>query len=374
MVARMRWLGILLLVGCSFPRPPSAEDGPPGDGPRSDGPGSDGSGGAIAGRRIALTIAAGKVTEVLTDFPVYVDVTDNELKTKLDLTQLSFKQRSGGTVVNLPYEVQSFDKNAGRLRAWVLLPRLDTAENGLELQYGDAAVAAAPNPAEVWRNHFKAVFHLESSANPIADSRGIYPGTPANLKTNASQDAKLGKGLEFDNNQNSVISFANPIKGTGPSTISLWVNETNPLGKESLVHLGSGDALETRWLNGQFNINEVGLGLGGSDWINTALNINGQGWKLLHWTYENQVSRLYQDAALVGTPYTHSDNANTTGDFAWLGNARAQGFDINAALNGLMDEVRISDVARSAGWIAAELANQSAPATFVTHEEPSALP
>jgi hypothetical protein len=40
----------------------------------------------------------------------------------------------------------------------------------------------------------------------------------------------------------------------------------------------------------------------------------------------------------------------------------------------MMDEVRISDVARSAGWIAAELANQSAPTTFVTHAAPAAMP
>lgn len=308
------------------------------------------------------------------DFPVFVDLTDNELKTLLSTTQMSFKQRSGNTIENLPYEIQSFDKGMGRLRAWVLIPKLDVADNVFELQYGDASVAVLPNPPEVWRNHFKAVFHLESANNPIAESRQVYPGTQNAIPGNATTDAKLGKGIDFDNNRNCYISFTNPIKGNGPSTISVWVNETNPIGKESLVQLGTGNAYQARWLNAQFNNNEVGLGLIGSEWLSTGLNVNGQGWKLLHWTYDNKVSRLYQDAAPVGTPFTHANDANTQGDGAWLGNARGAGFDEDACLNGIMDEVRISDVARSAAWISTEFANQSAPTTFVTHAAPAAMP
>jgi hypothetical protein len=202
----------------------------------------------------------------------------------------------------------------------------------------------------------------------------LYPGTPYNLPGNASTNAKLGKGISFDNNRNAVISFANPITGGGPSTISVWVNTTNPLGKESLVQLGTGTDYKARWLSGEFNNNEVGLGLGGSDWLTTGLDLGGQGWKLLHWTYDNKVSRLYQDATLVGTPFTHGDDAETQDNGAWLGNTRGAGLDNDACLNGMMDDVRISDVARSAGWIAAELANQTAPTTFVTQAAPAAMP
>jgi hypothetical protein len=48
------------------------------------------------------------------------------------------------------------------------------------------------------------------------------------------------------------------------------------------------------------------------------------------------------------------------------------GFGTNMGLNGIVDEVRIADTARSAAWIAAEFANQSDPAGFyrVGDEEP----
>ena len=39
-------------------------------------------------------------------------------------------------------------------------------------------------------------------------------------------------------------------------------------------------------------------------------------------------------------------------------------------LNGLLDEVRISKVARSASWIAAEYANQSNPSGFASSSAP----
>lgn len=326
-------------------------------------------------RRIVLTIAGGKVTEQLTDFPVYVDLIQDDLKTRFNPAQLSFKQRMGGNVQNLPYELQSFDKSAGRLRAWVLLPELSyTADNVFELQYGDGSVAAAANAPEVWRNHYKVVFHLESATAPIADSRQASPGTPANLQTNASITARLGKGIDFDGNINGWVSFTNPISGNSPSTISVWVNQDTATNKDALVVLGGGNTGEGRWLNGQFNNDEVGLGLLNDDWTSTGLDVEGEGWRLLHWTYNNKVSRLYQDGVIVDTPFTHASNANTQGTAGWLGNNKSTGFDNNSGLNGTLDEVRVADIDRTPGWIAAEFTNQADPAEFVAASGPQPLP
>lgn len=307
------------------------------------------------------------------DFPVYVDVTKSELQTRLQTDQMSFKRRvAGSTTESLPYEVVSFDKPTGRLRAWVLLPRLSSAaDNVFELQYGDISVAEGTNRPDVWRGGFKAVFHLESANNPIADSRDTYPATGTVIANNASLPGKLGQGLYFDNNQNCNVSFANPITGSGPSTISAWVRPNGPLGKESLVALGDGAASRARWLSAQFNVNQVGLGLFNDEWLNTGVEVENQAWKLLHWTYNNQVSRLYLDGELVGT-HTHANPANTQGAQAWLGNTRAAGFDTDACLRGTLDEVRISDVERSAGWILTEFKNQTEP-DFAEASDPQGL-
>lgn len=370
---------LLAISACGF----SGSSGNPGNLDEDAGSGSDAStqpdantnkdgGSGAKGRRIVLTIAGSKVTENLVDFPVYVDVTNAELRTQLDLNQISFRRRNGAVVESLSYEIQSFEKPMGRLRAWVRLPLLtNTAENTFELQYGDASVAVLPNPAEVWRNGYRAVFHLESAGNPIADSRGTFPGTPANLQPNAARDAKVGRGIGFDNNINGVISLANPITGSGPSTISVWVRPLEPINKEAMVVMGAGQPNQARWLQAQFNEDQVGVGLYENDWTNTGLDLVEQQWTLVHWTYNNQVSRLYQNAQLVGS-YTHTSAANTQGTEAWIGNSKTQGFDNDAGMNGTLDEVRISNVERSAAWIAAEHANQNTPADFLTVAAPQA--
>lgn len=327
-------------------------------------------------RRVQLTIAGTAVSEALMDFPVYVDLTQNDFKAKLNPTQLSFKRRVAGAIENLPYEVQSYEAATGRLRAWVLLPQLsNAAENVFELQYGDTSVAAAPNPPEVWRNHYKIVYHLETASGPIPDSRGLAPATPASLKRDASTTGKLGKGVEFDNNRNGVVTFTNPILGSGPSTISVWLKQGTPDGKETLVVLGTSMLAQARWLYSEFDNDQAAVGLTGDDWLNTGEDLDGSDWTLLHWTYNNKVSYLYRDAELVGdAAHTHANAANTTGTVGTLGNARGAGFDNDAGLRGILDEVRISDVQRTSGWIAAEFANQSDPTSFVTASQPQMLP
>lgn len=321
-----------------------------------------------------LTIAGSKVTQNLTDFPVYVEITNTELQTQLKLEELSFKRRNGAVVENLSYEIQSFEKPMGRLRAWVRLPQLTTAaENVFELQYGDVSVASPPNAAEVWRNGYRAVFHLESASNPIAESRGMFPGTARALQPQASKEGKIGRGVAFDNNRNGVIAFANPITGSGPSTVSVWVRPLAPNGKEAMVIMGAGVKNQARWFQAQFDVNQVGVGLYDNDWLNTGIDLVEEQWTHLHWTYDDEVSHLYQNGQRVGM-HEHEEAANTQGTDAWIGNSHSPGFDNDAGMNGTLDEIRISNVARNAAWIAAEHANQTDPAAFTTTATPQAMP
>lgn len=328
-------------------------------------------------RRIVLVIPGARLTELMIDFPVYVDVTQADFRPRLDPAQISFKRRFGPSVETLPHELQSYETTAttGRLRAWVLLPSLsNTADNVFELQYGDRSVAAAPNPAGVWRNAFKAVFHLESATGPVVDSVGLSPGTPQNLQANAAINAFLGKGVDFDGNSTAGISFANPITGSGPSTVSAWILQGDAVNKDAIVSLGSGSVGNGRFLNSQFNNNQVALGFINDDWLNTGLDIEDEGWRLLHWTYDNRVSHLYQDSVRFGVPFTHANAANTQGLDGWMGGALALGYDNSSGLNATLDEVRISNTARSPGWIAAEYSNQTNPTGFVIASSPGPLP
>lgn len=386
---RITPLALVLCAGCGFQggATPDASSPPPMDA-RMDSPDSMP---PPKPRRLRLRIPASQVTGPLTDFPVYVDLNDDasraDLKAKLGATaaNLSFRLRiDAGTTTVLAHELVSWNATTGRLTAWVKLPTIEATadtDTDFELLYGLPEVAAAADPPAVWSNGFLFVFHLDAlTGTTFVNSRNTAAnGTAVNLNTGRLKPGQLGPGVELNNN-NQVITFTNPIAGSGPSTFSAWVSQKSTNDNDSLIQIGDGAASRsrffyTRYNNGGFNGGNIGSGLyhGTNDWF-TGTNIQDAGLRLLHWTYENQMGRIYVGGAeIAGSPKTYDTPADTTGTDGRIGNAAAA-FGSNMDLDGLIDEVRIANVARSAAWIAAEYANQNAPATFVTAMAPEDAP
>jgi hypothetical protein len=101
---------------------------------------------------------------------------------------------------------------------------------------------------------------------------------------------------------------------------------------------------------------------------------NDNQWHFLADTYSNGVETLYIDSQRVGSQSVleYGCNGDPSEALYSLGSFRADDADVawpnlNSAtqyFNGALDEVRISNSARSGGWIAAEYNNQSSPSTF----------
>ena len=99
-------------------------------------------------------------------------------------------------------------------------------------------------------------------------------------------------------------------------------------------------------------------------------------WTYMAATYDATTLRLYKNGTVNGTTVTASGiNTGTTVTTAMtIGNFGPAGF--NYFLNGSMDEIRMSKVARSGTWISTQYNNQSSASTFfsVAAFEPFALP
>jgi hypothetical protein len=74
---------------------------------------------------------------------------------------------------------------------------------------------------------------------------------------------------------------------------------------------------------------------------------------------------MYLDGAANGSSADGTPPANT-GDDIVAGGLGTNGFGNIFLFNGLLDELRVSNIARSAGWIATQYNNQSNPATFLS--------
>jgi hypothetical protein len=370
----VRAVVLLFLGACSFERgsltnedvPKDAPaDVPDGMGSGSGSDGGDGGGGNPTSlRQKTITIGNG-VVGTHTSFPLWVSLTDSDLAARASANGADIHFVAGGT--DLDYQIQSWTKSNGRLDAWVRVPSL-AAGTQIAIRYGDATAAHAQNAPATFTG-YSAVWHLEDSltTTTIVDARGTANGTASQLQTSDSITGKLGRGIDFDGGNNE-ITFANPLTGTTAHTVSLWVDQRMTNSNDALVVLGTGATNQSRWFHSRFNTATIAVGFYGNDFVNVDEDIIADGWVLLHWVYEagiNRRSRLYRDGVLVAGPFDHDPGINTTGSAGYLGNA-PQAFGPNMGLNGTLDEVRIINVARSADWIAAEAANQSAPSTFYT--------
>lgn len=365
----MRLAFVVLLAGCSFEH--GAFNGTTNDGPAIDTPGGDGSGsGSGSGsdntsalRQKTITIKPA-IVGTHTNFPLWVSLTDSDLAARAlaDGSDIHFVDSNGP----LDYEIQSWSKGTGRLDAWVRVPSLASGTT-LIVRYGDASVAHVPDPAATFTG-YEAVWHFEDSlaAATIVDARNQHDGTATALMPNDSVEAQLGRGIDFSDGTDQ-IAFTNPLTGNTPHTISAWINQRTTTSNDCIMSLGTGATNQSRWFHSRFNSATIATGFYGNDYTTVNEDVIGDGWVLLAWVYEgtNRTSRIYRNGTLVAGPFTHNMGVNTQGTAGLIANAPAA-YGTNMGINATLDEVRITNVARSANWLAAEALNQATPAMSYT--------
>ncbi len=318
------------------------------------------------GRRKSITIDPARVDGTQSDFPVWVSIVDPAIGARAadNGSDLYFTTDDGTALV---HELQRYVDAEGRVEAWVKLPTVDdTQPTRFYLVYGDPATTPSPMPASmVWTSSFHAVWHLDA-ASPATepDSAGSRDATSSGgMNANNVVAAQLGRGLDFDGG-NDQLAFTSGITGNGAHTVSAWVNQRATTNNDALVVFGNAACNQARWFHTRFEGATAATGFYCSDWANPGVDIQGDGWVLVHWVYSGAgAGRIFVNGALAAGPFNYPTPPLTSGTSGYIGNAPA-GFGQNMGINATLDEVRIATAARSAGWIATEHTNQSAPATF----------
>lgn len=355
-----------MLGACSFqPRAAGQLDAHPHDGPDLDvGDTGAGSGSSTPNaRRIPLTIAKNTTAMNLDNFDLYVDLSNADLaaNARADGTDIYFTDSNG---VPLTFERERW--SGGRLIAWVLLPHIDMSTAlTIYVAYGDVSRASQPDPAATFAA-YSAVWHLDDTlaTTSISDATGNATGTAVGLATTDQMAGKLGGAIHFDGTGNERIDFTSMLIGTGPHTISAWVNQQADTHTSAIVTVGTNATDQARFLYGAYGGGPVGAGLYNDDWQTT--DIEGAGWKLVHWTYNgtDKKSHLFIDGVEVMPAKTFNGQANTPASTGSIGYAPEPTFGNPTGMLGMIDEVRISTTLRPPALCAADFANQSSPSTF----------
>ena len=313
--------------------------------------------------RIKVTVDHEQVGEEVTDFPMVVKITNNQKlfkNAKQDGKDIVFTSSDG--ITKLDHELEAYNADNQELVAWVKIPKLSVTENTeIYAYYGNLTAEDQQRPTNVWGNGYTGVWHLnQDPAGQTKDSTKKETTGPSSGNMNANdslQEGRVGKGLSFDGTNDYVNTNEFSNFRTNDFSVSSWIKTTSTAIKVGVAKSNGGPS--AYW---------IGVGFGGAGRCVFAIPLltlnpnsvcNDGQWHLLTATRQNNTVRLYKDGALIASGIDASDVApggnivigayGITNTFFWSGN---------------IDNVNVSSVARSGGWIKTEHNNQSDPESF----------
>ncbi len=315
----------------------------------------------------------------LVDFPVLINLaTDNDLRTVANSGKMqnvngydTYFTASDG-ITALDFQLETYTATSGQLIAWVRIPSLSVSvDTYIYLYYGNASISTNPSVATTWDNNFKGIWHLDedptSSAPQIKESTSNNnSGTTLNMIAGDNVTGLIGKAINFDGSSKYITLGATGFPNIdGVQTISSWANYSTVVtsDNENFLSISSGGG----------GANQIGFrggiplawqwGGGGLASGPTAPSVNV--WHHFVYTYDGTTHSYYIDGALVGTsnntPQTGAPVAGQVSFGTYMNGGSSPGGEY---YNGYLDEGRVSNINRSAGWVLTEYNNQGSPSTF----------
>ena len=307
----------------------------------------------------------------LTDFPVLVKLSAalNEFKYS------ACKVANGGDLrFSLPdgtllqSEVDTWNPNGTSL-VWVKVPQFDR-QTKIVAHYG-CATPAEVTPADVWSADYVGVWHLNESEVPMAESSGV--STPFSTAGGSGivygASGAVGGAVDFsEGNTSARLSAADDddLDGFTDFTFEVWTKQESApaavayiLAKrtknsEDVAYVLYNNFSDVDWKHGR---NICGISTNGTTTsayiVGTANNMTPVWGEWCHQAFVRDTAANkgcgYVNGVVVNGSSSGSDPVFASASALHLGNSQGNG----STFNGLIDELRISRVARSADWIQA---------------------
>lgn len=307
-----------------------------------------------------------KNATTLSDFPVLVSLVDGDLRSVGNGghvasgigSDIIFTDTDGLTALN--YEIESYNPASGKLLAWVKVPALSpSADHSLYLYFGNPA-ANSPSVAfsqGVWNGNFTAVYHLADGVSLSgADAKGNFDGV--NSGASAVSDSIIGGAANFDGATSNIYN-SNFTQTSSSLTFSAWAKLTS---NDANVH----NIVDIAWGVADLKVSKANIFMD----IPTPCMVPYTGafnqWHLYSGVYDaaTQNWNIYVDGSLLGACPAATGSGFANKSILTIG-ARQKGAGQNF-FGGLIDEVRVSNSARSADWLSTEYNNQNSPNSFAS--------
>ncbi|RLF77369.1 hypothetical protein DRN38_08425, partial [Thermococci archaeon] len=330
--------------------------------------------------RKKIWINASMVDSDLTNFPVLIKTTDSDLKNHalsngydIMFVDSSVNWRKGSYTQKLNHEIEKYDNTTGELIAWVNVTSVSSTTNtSIYMYYGNSLCTAnRQNPTGVWDNNYIMVQHLNETSNPHKDSTSYNnDGNESGGVNQSATDEKIDGADWFDGNDDyincdnhsslnitSSISFEAWIKAadTQPEAAAGIITKDDlSSGRSYNFHLSSATS-PTAW-----SIRMRLLGLSGNDTVDGTTDLTDDNWHYVAGTWDGSTLRVYVDGVEENNKSGSGSITSTSTDLH-IGDFAGDSY----SFKGTIDEVRISNTARSSSWIKATYNNVNDTSHFI---------
>lgn len=269
----------------------------------------------------------------------------------------------------LDHEIENYNPVTGEIEMWVRIPTLShTSDTIIYMYFNNSSISTSQeNATGVWDSNYKAVWHMDAPTGSN-QSDSTSNGVTATQHNSPLQGVgEIGEGFTFDGLADYFSVSGTAVNITGDKTIEAWIDASS----FSIDANGADPRVLINNIDGT-NAYQIALDAAGGGTIGFAVN-DSSGQHIIA-NQPNNISTWYH---LVGTYvasshtvalYINGVSVSNNGSLSLaLGST---GFNIGRRTDalgyytGTIDEVRVSNIARSAGWIATTYNSQSNPDLF----------
>ena len=288
-----------------------------------------------------------------------------------------FSSDSAGST-QLAHEVVSYSTEDSTAEIWVKIPTVSYNADTVFYMWGDNATAtpqardlATYGSEAVWDSNYKLVLHGNNGLDATSNSNDVATNSGVTYVA-----GKVGQGFEFDAGDHLIVTDSATLDFTSAITMEAWVNPDSLATNHRIII-----AKDDNFLNVANNTYGIMLLNTSGNWYagvtdtsnnegavnDGAMSINN--WHLGAYAWDTTNKFAVVDGTATDTSTDSVAAIRTNADNLWIGEnnngVTPYSFD------GTLDEIRLSNIKRTAGWLVTGHNNQNAPSTFITGATPA---
>jgi biopolymer transport protein ExbB len=267
----------------------------------------------------------------------------------------------------LAFHVESFDPLLGVAAVWVDVAQFPAgAVKKIWMYYGNKKAVPAADAASTFDPDYALVYHFDGPAGSPPMDRTANHVTALTPAAGVDEGSVIGKGAKFAGAAGVAIPAAPSLAAPAGAafTFSAWVKATAPQPRAAIYVRRDGGSATIVGLDNGVPFLEV-RGGSGAPRLAAAQPVTAGQWTHVAVTADGKVFTLYVNGRQVGTA---PGALPASSGAAELGADSATPTDL-APFAGVLDEVRISKVARSATALQVDAASQGAESRLVAYGE-----